>query len=113
MDFSNIFLGLIADLAVIIFLSAVIGALFYEIATYIGAAKLGKALIFSTLAVVSALVFSSGAFEISESFHMSKRVNYALLASLITGVALLFYFDQYASASVLLGALIAFLNQKQ
>ncbi|MBP1911949.1 hypothetical protein [Thermococcus stetteri] len=101
-DFFNFLFDAFVNLFVILILSAVTGAMFYGVASYFGAAELGKALMFSTLAVVSALVFGSGAL-----FHMSRRANRVLLLSLLTVVVLLFYFNQHALASILLGALFA------
>jgi len=101
-DFFNFLFDTFVDLFVILILSAVIGATFYWIASYFGAAELGKAFMFSTLTVVSALVFGSGALS-----HMGKRLNRVLLLPLLTVIVLLFYFNQHAIASILLGALCA------
>lgn len=107
LDFSKFLFGILADLIVIIFLSAVIGVTFYQIALYLGVPKLGKALVFSTLAIVSALVFSSGTFKNFRGFRTGTRARTIVLTFFTALIVLLFYIDQHAIASVLLGALVS------
>ena len=101
-DFFNFLFSTFVDLFVILILSAVVGATFYWIASYLGVPELGKALMFSTLTVISALVFNSGTLS-----YIKRRVNRASLLSLLAVVVVLFYLHQYAFASILLGAIFA------
>lgn len=107
LNFSKFLFGVLVDLIIIIFLSAVIGVTFYQIAVYLGVPKLGKALVFSTLAIVSALVFSSGTFKNFRKFHTGTRAKVIFLTFFTALIVLLFYFDQHAIASVLLGMLVS------